>query len=148
MTVYFSCIFAQRNCAVFLRIKEGSIEMYQAKLKIRTKTGSVTEEINVCFLRSRLKLTTKIENESFGEEQSHGSEDSQQTKNQQEQHQQYLGDTSQGLPEFKSVQITEPLPGAPSLHYIFQISSKGLNICDEPQIGDNLEKKGNKQIPE
>lgn len=103
------------------------------KLKFLRKT---LRQNFVRFLCSRLKLTTKIENESFGEEQSQGSEDSQQTKNQQEQHQQYLGDTSQGLPEFKSVQITEPLPGMLPLHYIFQFSNKGLNIYDRPQPGD------------
>ena len=69
-------------------------------------------KISIVFLTSRLKLTTKVENEPYGDEQSQGGEDSQQTKNQQEQHQQYLGDISQGLPEFKPVQTTtEPLPG-------------------------------------
>lgn len=63
------------------------------------------------ILFSKLKLTAKIENDSFGEEQTKVTDDSQQNKNQQEQHQQYLGDTSQGLPHFKPVEITEPLPG-------------------------------------
>lgn len=63
------------------------------------------------FWLSRLKFSTKVENESFGDEPGRAGEDSQQTKNQQEQHQQYLGDVSQGLPEFKPVQTTKLLPG-------------------------------------
>lgn len=73
--------------------------------------------LTIFFSSSRLKLTTKVENESFGDEPSRGGEDSQQTKNQQEQHQQYLGDISQGLPEFKPVLTNEPLPGTKLIHF-------------------------------
>ncbi|XP_028412989.1 transcription factor RFX3-like isoform X3 [Dendronephthya gigantea] len=80
--------------------------------------------------KSRLKLTTKIENESFGEEQSRAGEDSQQTKNQQEQHQQYLGDISQGLREFKPVQATEPLPDGISSSDIVVFSQLYREHCE------------------
>ncbi|XP_046844164.1 transcription factor RFX3-like [Xenia sp. Carnegie-2017] len=73
--------------------------------------------------KSKLKLTAKIENDSFGEEQTKVTDDSQQNKNQQEQHQQYLGDTSQGLPHFKPVEITEPLPDG--------ISSSDIDIFSQ-----------------
>ncbi|CAB3995900.1 DNA-binding RFX2-like isoform X1 [Paramuricea clavata] len=80
--------------------------------------------------KSRLKLTTKVENESFGDEPSRGGEDSQQTKNQQEQHQQYLGDISQGLPEFKPVLTNEPLPDGISNQDILVFSQLYREHCE------------------
>ena len=55
-----------------------------------------------------------MENESSDAEEQNrgnGNEDVQPQKSQQEQHQQYLGDISQGLPAFPQILATEPLPG-------------------------------------
>ena len=71
--------------------------------------------IDISLLCHRLKPAARLDSSETGEAVSHSpavSADQQAQQNQMQQHQQYLGDVTQGLPEFEELDLKDcPLPG-------------------------------------
>ena len=77
----------------------------------------------ITFIFLRLKPATRMEASEAGESASQSqavSTDQQAQQNQMQQHQQYLGDVTQGLPEFDELDLKDcPLPGYSRLIYMY-----------------------------
>lgn len=69
----------------------------------------------ISLLCHRLKPAARLDSTDTGEAASHSpavSADQQAQQSQMQQHQQYLGDVTQGLPEFEELDLKDcPLPG-------------------------------------